>query len=59
MADYLCPVCGKEMPRDLMVFLNHTDQHIVNEIKKTHPQWVDADGVCRRCLEFYRRQLRK
>ncbi|MDD5217528.1 MAG: hypothetical protein PHN49_05375 [Candidatus Omnitrophica bacterium] len=58
MVDYLCPVCQKKMKRDLVVFLKHTDEHIVDMIKSKHPEWVSADGVCRKCSDYYRKQIK-
>lgn len=57
MATYQCPLCGNRMERDLVLYLDHTEQHVIEQIKKEHPEWVEADGVCRPCSEYYRRQL--
>lgn len=54
---YKCPVCNKKVPHDLAVYLDHTNQHIVEEIKKVHPDWVSSDGTCKPCREYYERQL--
>ncbi len=43
---YTCPTCGESVERDLLVFLHHTDQHIIEAIKKDHPEWVKDDGTC-------------
>lgn len=59
MATYRCPVCQEEMPRDLVLFLDHTNQHIMDEIKRKYPHWVAADGVCRKCVEYFQSQFRK
>ena len=40
-----------------MLFLRHTDQHVIDQIKKEHPEWVAEDGVCKPCSEYYRGQL--
>jgi hypothetical protein len=45
------------MDRDLILFLQHTDHHIIEEIKKTNPHWVSSDGACRECVDYYRRQF--
>ncbi|NQT90251.1 MAG: hypothetical protein HQ558_03255 [Candidatus Omnitrophica bacterium] len=55
--DYICPVCDKRMPRDLSEILPHTEEHITEIIKRDHPDWVEADGVCKRCHEYYKSQL--
>ncbi len=59
MSAYMCPVCTLEIPRDLALFLDHTNQHIIDAIKKQHPQWVTSDGICRKCVEYYQSQFPK
>jgi len=55
--NYRCPLCGREIARNLVLFLSHGEQHIIDQIKEEHPEWVEADGVCRPCAEYYRKQL--
>ncbi len=59
MAVYTCPTCGGKMERDLLLFTRHTDQHILDEIKRLHPNWVTPDGFCRQCLDHFKRSLGK
>ncbi len=56
-ATYQCPLCGKKTSRDLAVYLEHTQEHVIDVIKKKHPEWVAKDGTCRPCVEYYRSQL--
>lgn len=56
--DYICPECGKRMPRELQVIIPHTEGHIVDAIKKKHPDWAGPDGVCKKCYAYYKNQLR-
>ena len=44
MPDFVCPTCGNKMARDLAVIMLHTD-----------PDWVEADGICKRCYEHYKK----
>lgn len=55
---YTCPICQKTMGRDLVLFLNHTDQHIVDQILKKHPEWAKKDGLCQPCVDYYKGQIR-
>jgi hypothetical protein len=57
MASYVCPTCGEKMERDLSLFMDHTDKHIVEEVKKAHPAWVTPDGYCAKCLEHFKKAL--
>jgi uncharacterized protein with PIN domain len=54
---FMCPVCNEKMPRELQVIIPHTEEHIVNEIKKKHHRWIEKDGVCKKCYEYYKDQL--
>ena len=58
MLEYICPVCGKKIERDLLAFMDHTEQHIVSEIKKKHPDWEEGDAMCKKCVDYYRRQMK-
>jgi hypothetical protein len=51
-------MCGKKVQRELMVFISHTEDHIAEEIKKKHPEWKEESGVCRKCLDYYKEQLK-
>lgn len=55
--DYLCPVCNKNLLRELSVIIPHTEEHIMELIKKDHPDWIEDDGICRKCYEYYKKQL--
>ena len=55
--DFVCPTCKQRMPRELQIVISHTDQHIVEIIKKQHPDWVEQDGICRKCYDYYKKQL--
>jgi len=54
---YQCPVCSEEMTRDLTTLLEHTDQHIYDVDKRSHPDWVSKDGSCDTCEDDYQQQL--
>lgn len=56
--DYQCSLCGKKVGDDLVVYIDHTERHIIDEIKAHHPDWADTDGVCRKCVAYYKLQMR-
>jgi hypothetical protein len=56
--DFICPVCHKKIPYELHAINSHTERHIVDEIKKKHPEWVEGDGMCGKCYDYYKKQLR-
>lgn len=55
--DFVCPTCGKKIPRDLRVIIPHTEAHIVEVIKDKHPEWSEVEGICKRCYEYYKKEL--
>lgn len=55
--DFICPTCGEEIAYDLKVIIPHTDEHIIDVIKKQKPKWVGEDGVCKKCYEYLKNQL--
>ncbi len=52
-SEYQCPVCSQKIPKDLVLFLEHGKQHVINSIRKAHPEWVDQEGVCAKCADHY------
>jgi hypothetical protein len=57
--NFVCPTCGKEIPRELEHIIEHTEDHIVNQIKKNHPDWQEKNGLCEKCYKFYKEQMSK
>ncbi len=57
MQTYTCPTCGEKMERDLSLFMEHTDKHIVDEVRKQNPAWVTKEGYCPKCLEYFKSQM--
>ncbi|MCB9799290.1 MAG: hypothetical protein H6757_00845 [Candidatus Omnitrophica bacterium] len=45
------------MERDLVKYLDHTNGHVIDQIKKQHPEWIAADGGCQSCVQYYEKQL--
>jgi len=56
--EYTCSICKEKVQDDLLVYIKHTETHIIDEIKSKHPEWQDTEGVCRRCEDYYREQLK-
>ncbi len=55
--DYICPVCKKAFKRDLGVVIPHMEGHIVDVIKKKHPDWAEENGTCHKCYIYYKEQM--
>lgn len=45
----VCKLCGK--PTESLYHV--TEQLVLDMIRRDHPDWVEADGSCRRCVEYY------
>jgi len=56
--EYKCSVCQKKIKGDVLVYINHTEQHILDEIKAKHPEWIEKDGLCGKCVAYYREQMK-
>jgi hypothetical protein len=57
MDNYICPVCKEAIEHDLVVFLKHTDHHIIEIVLKEHPQWRHEEAICRECLDYYKKTM--
>lgn len=58
MNHYECPICKEKVSRDLAQFLNHSEKHIIDSIRKAHPEWEQGDGVCQKCVDYFKKVLR-
>ena len=58
MSVYTCPTCGEKMERDLSLFMDHTNRHIIDEVKRLHPNWITDEGYCPKCLDYFKRVMR-
>ncbi len=56
--EYKCPICGDKENNDIGEYIAHTEEHIMKAIKEKHPEWVEKDGVCRKCLDYYHDQIK-
>ncbi len=55
---YTCSVCNQVVDGDLVAFQDHTEDHIIDVIKSKNPDWVESDGVCQKCVEYFRKQIK-
>ena len=55
--EFSCPVCGKLIPRELLAIISHGEEHVIDEIKKKHPQWHKSDPLCKKCYDYYKTQI--
>jgi len=44
-----CPLCGKHSDS-----IEHiAEEWLLTEIRKEHPEWVEANGTCTKCVDYY------
>ena len=55
---YQCDLCTKKVSGDMLVYADHTQNHVIDLIKHDHPEWVETSGVCRKCLEYYQSEIK-
>ncbi len=55
---YKCSVCSEHVEGDLLVYINHTEEHIIDEIRAKHPDWAEEDGMCKKCVDYFRSQMK-
>ena len=56
---YYCDICNEEIEGGAAAYINHTEAHIIEAIKSENPNWVEKNGVCKKCIEYYRKQMKK
>jgi len=55
--EYKCSVCSEKVQGGLIDLREHTDKHIVDLIKEKHPEWVEENGICQKCIDYYQQQI--
>ena len=45
----VCELCGRET--DSLYHI--TEQVVLDMIRKEHPEWIESNGACPRCLGYY------
>lgn len=54
-----CPGCGRLVFDDYFAHReSETQARILRFIRQEHPEWVQTDGVCQRCLSFLEQKIR-
>ncbi|MBU0468273.1 MAG: hypothetical protein KKD07_09965 [Candidatus Omnitrophica bacterium] len=58
MMEYKCDLCKKSISGGVLPYSEHVEDHIMELIKARHPDWVETDGICKKCYEYYKNELR-
>ncbi len=51
----LCPLCGTLVPPDLLELHAWAEDWVLETIREKNPSWVDSDGACEKCVEYYQK----
>ena len=54
-----CPLCGEAVLADELRAHVQTDRdeirrYVLSVIRTSNPEWVESDGSCAKCWEYYR-----
>jgi len=49
-----CPLCNQEKSSNIVNTCISAYQYIIRRIKQEHPGWVEKDGACPKCVEYYK-----
>ena len=58
--EFKCPLCGDIVPRSELLMHAVADDNrfregrLITRIKQDHPEWLEADSACPKCVEHYR-----
>lgn len=50
----ICPVCKKETDEHVIDVCRESYKFIIDRIKQEHPDWVEKDGACPKCVDYYK-----
>ena len=50
---YQCHRCGKYIESSSVLAHAKAEEYLIGLIKRDHPEWVEAEGTCHRCEDYY------
>ena len=50
-----CPICKQEQDSPLVDVYHTAYNWVIKYIKSEHPRWVEKDGACPHCIEYYKK----
>ncbi len=49
-----CPICNRFVNEDILEVCQEAEDWILQSIRRAHPDWVEKDGTCSRCISYYK-----
>ena len=49
----MCPICQKKVDSFSAEVCHEAKEYIMKRIKDDHPEWVEKDGLCPKCMDYY------
>ena len=49
----ICPICKRENDEGTVDLCSAAYKYVIEKIRRDHPKWVEKDGACPKCLEYY------
>lgn len=54
-AKKLCPICKKQKEDLIVNICTDAYKFVIKRIKEGHPDWIEEDGACPKCIEYYKK----
>lgn len=49
----VCSICGEPVQDKAKNLHYLAEKWLIEQIKKDHPDWVESEGLCPKCVEYY------
>jgi serine protease AprX len=53
----ICPLCQDRVDKLVYRFHYDSEQVIIQKIREEFPEWAKQDGLCSRCVDFFRSEI--
>ena len=50
-----CPICKRVVDEDITNLCQDAENWVIASIRRVHPEWVQKDGTCSKCLDYYKK----
>ncbi|MEW6008711.1 MAG: hypothetical protein AB1629_03670 [Candidatus Omnitrophota bacterium] len=50
----ICPICQKKVDASIIKACTEAEKYVIENIRRSHPEWVEKDGACPKCIDYYK-----